>query len=91
MQFRGVINEASKATHHLCFDNDLAGNQFVENFKTELKNVREKTADINPQLVDYMQSLSNPDDKLSGIPEFLPEDLYKAYGAYEAAEEECTL
>lgn len=88
MQFRGVINEASKATHHLCFDNDLAGNQFVENFKTELKNVREKTADINPQLVDYMQSLSNPDDKLSGIPEFLPEDLYKAYGAYEAAEEE---
>lgn len=33
MQFRGVINEASKATHHLCFDNDLAGNQFVENFK----------------------------------------------------------
>ena len=36
MQFRGVINEASKATHHLCFDNDLAGNQFVENFKNEL-------------------------------------------------------
>ena len=50
MQFRGVINEASKATHHLCFDNDLAGNQFVENFKNELFYVKSKSTESGPQL-----------------------------------------
>ena len=88
MQFRGVINEASKATHHLCFDNDLAGNQFVENFKNELFYVKSKSTESGPQLLDYIKSLSKPDNNLSGDTDLLPENLRRAYGSYEAAEEE---
>lgn len=33
-QMRGVLDYAPDARHHLCFDNDAAGRQFVENFKT---------------------------------------------------------
>ena len=33
MQFYGILKVADGATHHLCFDNDLAGNQYVMNFK----------------------------------------------------------
>lgn len=88
MQFRGVINEASKATHHLCFDNDLAGNQFVENFKNELFYVKSKSTESGPQLFDYIKSLSKPDNNLSGDTDLLPENLRRAYGSYEAAEEE---
>lgn len=33
MQMRGVLKEAPLATHHLCFDNDLAGKQFSKNFQ----------------------------------------------------------
>lgn len=39
MQLRGVIREARNANHHLCFDNDVAGKQFTQNFITETKRV----------------------------------------------------
>lgn len=86
MQFRGVISEAKQATHHLCFDNDLAGNQFVENFKIAFDDINSNNQHISSQLLEYMQSLSNPKNYLSGEPELLPDDLRKAYASYETEE-----
>ena len=37
---------------------------------------------------DYIKSLSKPDNNLSGDTDLLPENLRRAYGSYEAAEEE---
>ena len=83
MQFRGVIKEAPQACHHLCFDNDMAGRQFAENFLTELRHVRERLPKVGEDMKDYMASLRNPDDLLSGDEYRLPMDLQEAYGQYE--------
>ena len=83
MQFRGVIKEAPGACHHLCFDNDMAGRQFAENFHTELRHVRERLPKVGEDMKDYMASLRNPDDLLSGDEYRLPKDLQDAYGQYE--------
>lgn len=83
MQFRGVIKEAPQACHHLCFDNDMAGRQFAENFLTELRHVRERLPKVGEDMKDYMASLRNPDDLLSGDEYRLPKDLQDAYGQYE--------
>ena len=47
MQFRGVIKQATAACHHLCFDNDLAGKQYVMNLNTELQRVTEAITKAN--------------------------------------------
>ena len=83
MQFRGVIKEAPQACHHLCFDNDMAGRQFAENFHTELRHVRERLPKVGEDMKDYMASLRNPNDLLSGDEYRLPKDLQDAYGQYE--------
>ena len=83
MQFRGVIKEAPQACHHLCFDNDMAGRLFAENFLTELRHVRERLPKVGEDMKDYMASLRNPDDLLSGDEYRLPKDLQDAYGQYE--------
>ena len=83
MQFRGVIKEAPQACHHLCFDNDMARRQFAENFLTELRHLRERLPKVGEDMKDYMASLRNPDDLLSGDEYRLPKDLQDAYGQYE--------
>ena len=83
MQFRGVIREAPEACHHLCFDNDMAGRQFAKNFHTELRHVREGLPKVGEDMKDYMASLRNPDNLLSGDEYRLPKDLQDAYGLYE--------
>ena len=44
MQARGVLEQAPDATHHLCFDNDMAGRQFTVNFNNEVKRMQEKAS-----------------------------------------------
>ncbi len=88
MQFRGVIKEAQNACHRLCFDNDMAGKQFVENFNTELRHVKESLPKYGEDMKDYMESLSQKDDYLSGSEWLLPNDVGKLYGKYETEAEE---
>ena len=85
MQLRGVIKEAKNACHHLCFDNDMAGKQFVMNFSTELRHVRESLPKVGEDMKDYMESLYDNDDIYSGETDYLPKDLSQAYGKYESA------
>lgn len=82
MQFRGVIKSAPDACHHLCFDNDLAGKQFVMNFYHELHKVKESLPKVTDDMKEYMATLSNPEDILSGDGDYLPDELREAYGKY---------
>lgn len=82
MQFRGVIKAAPDACHHLCFDNDLAGKQFVMNFDHELHKVKESLPKVSDDMKEYMATLTNPEDYLSGDGDYLPDELRDAYGKY---------
>lgn len=82
MQFRGVIKAAPDACHHLCFDNDLAGRQFVMNFDHELQKVKESLPKVSEDMKEYMATLSNPEDIFSGDGDYLPNELGDAYGRY---------
>lgn len=88
MQYRGVIKEAQNACHRLCFDNDMAGKQFVMNFNIELKHVKESIPKYGEDMRDYMNSLYDKDDYLSGNEVLLPDDVGKLYGRYETEAEE---
>lgn len=88
MQFRGVIKEAQNACHRLCFDNDMAGKQFVMNFNMELKHVKESIPKYGEDMKEYMDSLSDKDDYLSGNEILLPDDVGTLYGRYETEAEE---
>lgn len=61
----------------------MAGRQFAENFHTELRHVREGLPKVGEDMKDYMASLRNPDNLLSGDEYRLPKDLQDAYGLYE--------
>lgn len=88
MQFRGVIKEAQNACHRLCFDNDMAGKQFVMNFNMELKHVKESIPKYGEDMREYMASLYDKDDYLSGNELLLPDDVGTLYGRYETEAEE---
>lgn len=86
MQFRGVIIEAQNASHHLGFDNDAAGKQYVHNFQNVLRHIREEMPKVGEDMKQFMESLKKPNDWLSGSPEYLPGEFYDAYSAYVDAE-----
>ena len=88
MQFRGVIKEARNACHHLCFDNDMAGRQFVENFHTEFRHVKESLPKYGEDMKEYVKTLSRYDDYLTGDGELLPDDVGKPFGKFWTEAEE---
>ena len=96
MQFYGILKVADGATHHLCFDNDLAGNQYVMNFKDAYSRFcNSSVSDIPNEMKSFIDKLGGrlPTSKeLSYLEEDLyvelPTDLQKAYRKYESAAEE---
>ena len=82
MQYLGVIKEARNACHHLCFDNDLAGKQFVQNFDLEKRNVMKGLPKVCEDMKAYMDTLKNANDYHSGETDLLPDDVRDAYGKY---------
>jgi len=87
MQFRGVINQATNACHHLCFDNDLAGKQYVMNFNNELRRIREAMPKVGSDMEAYMATIKD-DSYLKGDTDLLPNDLRQAYNRYYDEAEE---
>lgn len=79
MQFRGVIREAQDACHHLCFDNDVAGKQFVVNFHSELRHLKAELPKVPDDMKEYMSTLTNKDDIFSGDKDYLPHGVYTAF------------
>ena len=82
MQFRGVIREAQDACHHLCFDNDVAGKQFVVNFHSELRHLKAELPNVPDDMKEYMSTLTNKDDIFSGDKDYLPHGVYTAFAKY---------
>ena len=78
-QMKGLILNAPSAEFHLCFDNDMAGKQFVANFQAVLEQVRKNLPKVSEEMKPYMDSLANPKDIFSGEETLLPDDLYEAY------------
>ena len=87
MQFRGVIKEAQNASHHLGFDNDLAGKQYVKNFQTVLQQLREEMPKVGPDMKEYMATVKNG-AYLKGDTDLLPDDLRHAFDKYYDEAEE---
>ena len=82
MQFRGVIREAQDACHHLCFDNDVAGKQFVVNFHSELRHLKAELPKVPDDMKEYTSTLTNKDDIFSGDKDYLPHGVYTAFAKY---------
>lgn len=71
-QIRGVLDFTPDATHHLCFDNDAAGWQYVANFNKLAGTDRTgsgKSEDIliRPDLIPYFLTLPDRDSFTSKI------------------------
>lgn len=88
-QMQGLIRSASHASFHLCFDNDMAGLQFAENFRSVA--AREKP--YSEVALAYRNTPGNVevnDDKEQAF-DRLPEDIrQRYYSAYSKMEEAVT-
>lgn len=88
-QMKGLIQNASSAAFHLCFDNDSAGRQFVDNFKSILA----KEKPYSQIALDYKNTPGNIEidtDKEEAFDK-LPKDVRQQYyKAFEQAEEYAT-
>lgn len=85
--YRGVLREAPQAMHHLCFDNDMAGKQFIVNFQNIVKSLRESTPKYGRDMKEYMATIKDG-AYLKGDTDYLPEKLRKAYDKYYDEAEE---
>lgn len=95
-QLKGLIEHAPSATFHLCFDNDLAGEQFVAKFEDiakqfnplALENVSEE---MRPFIESYhggVSSLKEMNAQLFEHCDYLPKDLRDLYTVYDSARAE---
>lgn len=88
-QMTGIIRNAPQAAFHLCFDNDQAGRQFVDNFQNIIS--RERPDSVNAiRYRDTPGNIEADDDKEAAF-DMLPEEVRRQYyKAYELAEEYAT-
>lgn len=84
-QFKGVIENADGAKHHLCFDNDLAGKQFVENFKGVVNMVKP----YSDAAKTYLSTPGSPEvdeskyEALNYVPQEAKEQYFKTWRMVE--------
>ena len=80
-QMDGVINHAPKATFHLCFDNDVAGKQFVANFEGLVKTLK-PDSEAAKKFLNTPGNVEIDDDKaeaFSKLPEAVKEQYFSAF------------
>ena len=87
-QMQRMLVVTPSATHHICFDNDLAGRQFSENLKGEIHRIALSSATVTPERKPYLDSIPLSQDFAKGNIEKLPKPLQEKYAKYEAAWEE---
>ena len=95
-QMRGLIEQAPNATFHLCFDNDMAGEQFVASFRNVASRFNPLSSenvpdDMRPFVESYqggIRSIKDMNAQLFDHCDYLPKDLRDLYTAYDSAREE---
>ena len=87
-QMQRMLAVTPSATHHICFDNDLAGRQFTENLKGEIHRVALSSVVSTPKRKAYLDSIPLSQDFANGDIDTLPKPLQEKYGKYESAWEE---
>ena len=85
-QMQGLIRTVPKAVFHLCFDNDTAGKQFVENFRNIVR--EEKPYSDAARKFKDMPGFINADHEKEGAFFKLPEEVQKKYFEIEALSED---
>lgn len=75
-QLAGMLSAAPSALHYLCFDNDQAGKKFAINYAYS------PTAEWK----EYVNSMTNPLQRGSGVADFLPKSISDIYCKAENAE-----
>lgn len=95
-QLRGLIEQAPFATFHLCFDNDRAGEQFVDKFRDVARqfnplapgNVPDDMRSFIDSYKGGIKSLKEMNAQLFEHCDYLPKDLLALYTSYDSAREE---
>ena len=87
-QMRGMLRQTPSAQHHICFDNDLAGRKFAENFKGVQHQLVRSRIEETPERKPYLDSLPLNQDFAKGNIDQLPKPLQEKYTRYEFAWEE---
>ena len=87
-QMQRMLAVTPSATHHICFDNDLAGRQFTENLKGEIHRIALSTVTVTPERKPYLDSIPLSQDFSKGDIDTLPKPLQDKYAKYESAWEE---
>ena len=75
-QLEGMLSATPIATHHLCFDNDQAGQRFATNYAYS----------PTPEWKEYVDSIRKPMVRNSGDPDLLPKSISSLYAKAESAE-----
>lgn len=89
-QMRGVISHSRSAVHHICFDTDLAGKEFTENLRKEIRRAVRSDIEPTPERKPYLDSIPESGGIDQGNADLLPDGVRAAYGKYEAAWEEAS-
>jgi len=87
-QMQRMLVVTPSATHHICFDNDLAGRQFSENLKGEIHRIALSSVIVTPERKPYLDSIPLSQNFAEGNIETLPKSLQDKYARYESAWEE---
>ena len=87
-QMQRMLAVSPSATHHICFDNDLAGRQFTDNIKSEINRIALSSVTVTPERKPYLDSLPLSRNFTQGDIELLPKAVQGKYGKYESAWEE---
>ena len=87
-QVRGMLSVTQGAVHHLGFDNDRAGKEFVSTFEREYLQMIRSSLGSSASRKPYLDSLFGKKDITEGDARHLPKDLQEKYEAYKDSKEE---
>lgn len=87
-QVRGMLSVTQGAVHHLGFDNDRAGKEFVSTFEREYHQMIRSSLGSSASRKPYLDSLFGKTDITEGDARHLPKDLQEKYEAYKDSKEE---
>ena len=87
-QMRGTLSANPSARQHICFDTDLAGDEFASRLEEEIHKAVRASIEETPERKAYLDTLRDGWDVANGEVEELPREVFSSYCKYESAWEE---